>query len=359
MNAPKSEAETRTRAAPRQMGFKHAMLQRSYELAASPGPQLAAVAAAAPLPPPAAVQVTDFSISRILGGGKDNHVKKPSAAAPTGNILDLSKSSNQQQQPSAVPAQLPMPPAQLINPPAAAAYASGGYSMLPPDFLAMASATKFYAQFFPHLLPAYAAAAAAAGLATPPTSPYHQQHHHQQKRYFAPYVINGQSPTSRSKSSAPSACTRPDCLECLDYHKQFGAGAGAGYKPTPLISPAASSVSSSSSTRPARELLQLGTSQIATTNISLTTVTNLNLSSTTTTSTSAMSMLPKLKAVAVGSNNNNNNNTNIAEEISYKCRICDKVFGCSETLQVSGRYPKLWGKKVSSVDQGSLGKFDS
>lgn len=328
------------------MGFKHAMLQRSYELAASPGPQLAAVVAPQP-PPQPAVQVTDFSISRILGGAasKDNHVKKPSA------VLDLSKSSNQQQLAAApaaapvaplpvVPTQLNLPPAQLINPPAAAAaaYATGGYSMLPPDFLAMASATKFYAQFFPHLLPAYAAAAAAAGLTTPPTSPYQQQ---QQKRYFAPYVINGQSPTSRPKSSAPGACTRPDCLECLDYYKQFGAGAGTGYKPSPLISPAASSVSSSSSSRPARDLIR-GTSQIGTTNICLTTVTNLNLSSTTTTSATTMAMLPKLKAVTIGCNNNNN--TSIAEEISYKCRICDKVFGCSETLQVSGVY-KMKGLK--------------
>lgn len=350
MNASKSAIETETRAT-HSMGFKHAMLQRSYDLAASPGPQLAAVVAPQP-PPQPAVQVTDFSISRILGGaaGKDNHVKKPSA------VLDLSKSSNQQQLAAApaptvpvaplpvAPTQLNLPPAQLINPPAAAAYATGGYSMLPPDFLAMASATKFYAQFFPHLLPAYAAAAAAAGLTTPPTSPYQQQQQQQQKRYFAPYVINGQSPTSRAKSSAPGACTRPDCLECLDYYKQFGAGAGTSYKPTPLVSPAASSVSSSSSSRPARDLIR-GTSQISTTNISLTTVTNLNLSSTTTTSATTMAMLPKLKAVTIGcNNNNNNNNTSIAEEISYKCRICDKVFGCSETLQVSGVY-KVKGLK--------------
>lgn len=339
MNAPNCDIETETRAT-HSMGFKHAMLQRSYELAASPGPQLAAVVAPQP-PPQPAVQVTDFSISRILGGAasKDNHVKKPSA------VLDLSKSSNQPQLAAApapvAPTQHTLPPAQLINPPAAAAaaaYATGGYSMLPPDFLAMASATKFYAQFFPHLLPAYAAAAAAAGLTTPPTSPYQQQQQQQQKRYFAPYVINGQSPTSRPKSSAPSACTRPDCLECLDYYKQFGAGAGTGYKPSPLISPAASSVSSSSSSRPARDLIR-GTSQIGTTNISLTTVTNLNLSSTTTTSATTMAMLPKLRAVTIGCNNNN---TSIAEEISYKCRICDKVFGCSETLQVSGVY-KMWG----------------
>lgn len=339
MNAPNCDIETETRAT-HSMGFKHAMLQRSYELAASPGPQLAAVVAPQP-PPQPAVQVTDFSISRILGGAasKDNHVKKPSA------VLDLSKSSNQPQLAAApapvAPTQHTLPPAQLINPPAAAAaaaYATGGYSMLPPDFLAMASATKFYAQFFPHLLPAYAAAAAAAGLTTPPTSPYQQQQQQQQKRYFAPYVINGQSPTSRPKSSAPAACTRPDCLECLDYYKQFGAGAGTGYKPSPLISPAASSVSSSSSSRPARDLIR-GTSQIGTTNISLTTVTNLNLSSTTTTSATTMAMLPKLRAVTIGCNNNN---TSIAEEISYKCRICDKVFGCSETLQVSGVY-KMWG----------------
>jgi len=80
--------------------------------------------------------------------------------------------------------------------------------MLPPDLVAMANATKFYAQFFPHLLPAYAAAAAAAGLSTPPTSPY-QQHHHQQtlpnqqKRFFAPYVINGQTQAPQQPLNRP------------------------------------------------------------------------------------------------------------------------------------------------------------
>jgi len=160
------------------MGFKHAMLQRSYELAASPGPQLA--------PGPAAIppQVTDFSISRILGGtAKDNQVKK-SVQPSSGNILDLSKSSQEIATPVAVSVPAPvvatnLPPAS-VNP--SSVYAGGNYSMLPPDFLAMASATKFYAQFFPHLLPAYAAAAAAAGLTTPPTSPYQQPQ--QQKQYL-------------------------------------------------------------------------------------------------------------------------------------------------------------------------------
>lgn len=318
------------------MGFKHAMLQRSYELAASPGPQLAAAPGPAAIPP----HVTDFSISRILGGSaKDNNVKK-SMPPNAGNILDLSKSSQGIAAPVPPPAAVAAPIAVAVAAPASAAvavpvvatnlphtsvnpssvYAGGSCSMLAPDFLAMASATKFYAQFFPHLLPAYAAAAAAASLTTPPTSPYQQPQ--QQKRYFAPYVINGQSPSRPKSSAPPAACTRVDCIECLDYYKQFGAG----YKPTPLISPAASSVSNSSSSRPARDLLLTATNN--STSISLTTVTNLNLSTaTTTTSASKAGMYPKLGSSI--------SNPNIAEEISYKCRICDKVFGCSETLQVS------------------------
>ncbi|XP_034473925.1 zinc finger protein 250, partial [Drosophila innubila] len=302
MNAPNTS--TSNAKSTKSMGFKHAMLQRSYELAASPGPQLA--------PGPAAIppQVTDFSISRILGGtAKDNHAKK-SVQPSTGNILDLSKST-------ALPVVATSLPPASVNP--SSVYAGGSYSMLPPDFLAMANATKFYAQFFPHLLPAYAAAAAAAGLTTPPTSPYQQPQ--QQKRYFAPYVINGQSPSRPKSSAPPAACTRADCFECLDYYKQFGAG----YKPTPLISPAASSVSSSSSSRPGRDLVLSATN--STTSISLTSVTNLNLSTATSTTSAAstVGIFPKL-----GSSINNSNN---AEEISYKCRICDKVFGCSETLQ--------------------------
>ncbi|KAH8306700.1 hypothetical protein KR044_007183 [Drosophila immigrans] len=305
------------------MGFKQAKLHRCYELAASPSPQLAPSPAVVPL------QVTDFSISRILGGlAKDNHPKRSSQTQPSSGILDLSRSNQEvigaTTVPGSAPVPLPvavpvvannMPPTSLNTP----LYAGGGASncaMLPPDFLAMASATKFYAQFFPHLLPAYAAAAAAAGLTTPPTSPYHQPPPQHQKRYFAPYVVNVQSPMQPTSSATSAACSRVGCLECLDYYKQFGAG----YKPSPLISPPASSVSSSSSSRPVRNLLLSSTGN-NTTNISLTTVTSLKLSSATA-STSAMQ-----------SKNGLSVNTTIAEEVSFKCRICDKVFGCSETLQ--------------------------
>ncbi|KAH8375744.1 hypothetical protein KR093_008383 [Drosophila rubida] len=297
------------------------MLQRSYELVVSPSPQLAPGPAVVPL------QVTDFSISRILGGlAKENQVKK-STHPSSGNILDLSRSNQEVMAaapapaPPPAPIPVPMPVAASNMPPAALTspvYSGGAGSncgMLPPDFLAMASATKFYAQFFPHLLPAYAAAAAAASLTTPPTSPYHQAQPQHQKRYFAPYVLNVPS-APKSAAATPAACSRVDCLECLDYYKQFGAD----YKSSPLISPAASSVSSSSGSRPVRELL-LSASSNSTTNISLTTVTNLKLSS-------APASTPALHS-KIGSSVN----TTITEEVSYKCRICDKVFGCSETLQ--------------------------
>ncbi|XP_060666571.1 zinc finger protein 883 [Drosophila nasuta] len=317
------------------MGFKQAMLQRSYEMAASPSPQLA--------PGPAAVpqQVTDFSISRILGGlAKDNDVKRTPQAQPnSNNILDLSRSNQDVITATLVPGPTSSQPsipvaASNVLP---ASINSTGYTgdrarscaMLPPDFLAMASATKFYAQFFPQLLPAYAAAAAAAGITTPPTSPYHQPQPQHQKRYFAPYVINSQSPSQPKLNAASAACSRVDCLECLDYYKQFGAG----YKLSPLTSPAASSVSSSSSTQPAR-------ARNCTTNISLTTVTNVKLIS----SSASTSELQSKIGSSV--------NTIIAEEISYKCRICDKVFGCSETLQAHEKTHKSPRYECSDCGKG-------
>ncbi|KAH8353671.1 hypothetical protein KR084_012621 [Drosophila pseudotakahashii] len=314
------------------------MLQRSYDLSPSPActsPIHHGVPNLGANPQNQPVQVTDFSISKILG--KD---RKPSQDTST-SILDLSKSSSSSSSST------------LRSPQPVGSSPYGGYSMLPPDLVAMANATKFYAQFFPHLLPAYAAAAAAAsGLSTPPTSPYHPHQNHpnhpnhpsQQKRFFAPYVINGQqnAPLIRPKSTA---CTRPDCLECLDYYQRLQAG---GYKQTtPLISPAASSVSSSSgSVRPVRDLIMSAAGGVAAaggTNISLTTVTNLSLSSVHQQS-SAVGMMPKMASggalvnTAVGSNGGAIGgmgvyNPTAAEEISYKCRICEKVFGCSETLQ--------------------------
>ncbi|XP_030377815.1 zinc finger protein 250 [Scaptodrosophila lebanonensis] len=294
------------------MGFKHALLQRSYEVAPSPARttpnSLEGAAAGVGAAAPAQAHVTDFSISRILGGEKDV-VAAPKTLA-TSDILDLSKTRTTALTYSAITPTLAYP-----NP------------MLTHDFLAMANATKFYAQFFPHLLPAYAAAAAAAGLSTPPTSPY------QQKRYFAPYIINNQ----RTKSGPPTnlassvACTRPDCIECLEYYKQYGVG----YKATPMISPAASSVSSNSS-RPGRDLML---SAAAATNISLTTVTNLSLSSNhglvaqPTAAAMAKAVGGVTSSVGFGISSSGVRAAVAAEEISYKCRICDKVFGCSETLQ--------------------------
>ncbi|XP_033235837.1 gastrula zinc finger protein XlCGF53.1 [Drosophila pseudoobscura] len=352
----------------RRMGFKHAMLQRSYEMSPSPArtsPTNANSTTSSstnsttnecpPAVAQAPAQVTDFSISRILG-----KERRSSPTDATANILDLSKSGSISTSHSTQPQGAPQVP-----PTIAASPSYMGYSMLPPDLVAMANATKFYAQFFPHLLPAYAAAAAAAGLSTPPTSPYQQQqlqqhHHQQQKRYFAPYVINGQAPQQqqhpnliRPKATA-TACTRPDCLECLDYYQKLQAG----YKSTPLISPAASSVSSSSSSamRPVRDLVN-------STSISLTTVTNFSMN----TAQTAAGLMPKMdgllpNAVGMGSNISSSRSSSInpinpynptaAEEISYKCRICEKVFGCSETLQAHEKTHKSPRYECSDCGKG-------
>ncbi|KAH8283537.1 hypothetical protein KR018_005040 [Drosophila ironensis] len=329
------------------------MLQRTYELSPSPARTSPTNAihtaqemlpAAVPAQPP--LQVTDFSISRILG-----KERKPVQDAST-NILDLSKSSTN----------ISSPPAPQVAIPQTLGNPYGGYSMLPPDLVAMANATKFYAQFFPHLLPAYAAAAAAAGLSTPPTSPYQaaSQSSQQQKRYFAPYVINGQGPQPQHLSQhshqllrpKATACTRPDCRECLDYYQRLQAG----YKPTtPLISPAASSVSSSSgSMRPVRDLIMSaaagapsGSSGSISTNISLTTVTNLSLSSV---QAGAAGLMPKMPGLPVGGAYNPSASS--AEEISYKCRICEKVFGCSETLQAHEKTHKSPRYECSDCGKG-------
>ncbi|KAH8409940.1 hypothetical protein KR009_001444 [Drosophila setifemur] len=301
------------------------------------------------VPPPVVAQppaqVTDFSISRILG-----KERKPAQDTST-NILDLSKSSTSV---STAPAGV-LPQSHPVSP---APY--GGYSMLPPDLVAMANATKFYAQFFPHLLPAYAAAAAAAGLSTPPTSPYQPspQVQVQQKRYFAPYVINGQAPQQQQQHpllrTKAMACTRPDCLECLDYYQRLQTG----YKQsTPMISPAASSASSSSvSMRPVRDLIMSAAGTVnSNSNISLTTVTNLSLS---TAQTAAVGLMPKMAGLAVGSSSGaianpvNPYNPNSAEEISYKCRICEKVFGCSETLQAHEKTHKSPRYECSDCGKG-------
>jgi len=77
--------------APRRMGFKHAMLQRSYDLSPSPArtsPTHNGVQNLGAGPQIQPVQVTDFSISKILG--KD---RKPAQDTST-SILDLSKSSS-------------------------------------------------------------------------------------------------------------------------------------------------------------------------------------------------------------------------------------------------------------------------
>ncbi|BFF93264.1 zinc finger protein 252 [Drosophila madeirensis] len=343
----------------RRMGFKLAMLQRNYEMSPSPASTSPTNANSfnstttnnttnecPPVGVQAPAQVTDFSISRILG--KEER-KSPTDA--TTNILDLSKSATCPPQASAQ------------VPPTIAASPYMGYSMLPPDLVAMANATKFYAQFFPHMLPAYAAAAAAAGLSTPPTSPYQQQQQqHLQKRYFAPYVINGQaSPQPQPQPQLnpnlirpkATACTRTDCLECLTYYQKLQDG----YKHPPLASPAASSFSSSSSSSAVR-LPVRNLSNTSSTNISLTTVTNFSMNM----AQAASGLMPKMNAVGMGGNISSRRHSSInpinpynptaAEEISYKCRICEKVFGCSETLQAHEKTHKSPRYECSDCGKG-------
>ncbi|KAI8117028.1 Zinc finger and SCAN domain-containing protein 22 [Lucilia cuprina] len=340
------------------MGFKQSLLQRLQHIEMS-APQSKSSAESKDSNN---TQITDFSIQRILADNKqliengskskspsstqqDTPPSSPKLYAPiatkptnvaTADILDLSKSKQTDSYSHPLLASPPSSNEFPFNP-------TPNYAGFHPNILAAvaaANAQKFYAQFLPHMFPAGFYNTAAASVQRPSMLPY-------QKRYFAPYVLNSQqtpaatqpqltppTPTSTT-SSATSAqqqhqpstpthqhssnnrfiCSRPDCLDCLDsYYKS----SPFPYK-SPILSPAASTVSSSSSyhSKAQKEVL-LGSS-----NISLTSVTNIHLTTAKTVRESHLNAAYE----------NRSSLSSTAEEISYKCRICDKVFGCSQTLQ--------------------------
>lgn len=318
------------------MGFKHTLLQRMQNKLEMFGDTKELNQNMPSVPEIPSVSVTDFSINRILS--ENNNINKKSTQLETSevhevnekkyaaDILDLSKSALPK---SASPTNLS---SNTTLPFAGSSFNSyhqlaAGYGAFYPEFLA---ATKFYAQFLPHLFPNYALPTAtisnSAAAATHATA-YHKR--------FAPYVINNRpscSPNNISSSnnsayspkllptSPLSSCPRADCMDCLSYYKPQYAS------PTPSV---ASSVRSSASlsnigsylkSKASNETMQhmnnAPAASSGTTSISLTTVTQLNLSN-----SSNITATANLAAAT-------------AEEISYKCRICDKVFGCAETLQV-------------------------
>lgn len=334
------------------MGFKQSLLQRLQHIEMS---------AAQPKTSTESkdtnnTQITDFSIQRILADNKelinssksksssnssqqDTPPSSPKLYAPIAtkpnvacaDILDLSK--NKQAEHYTHP--LIANPATVNEFPFNNAHNYAGFHPNILAAVAAANAQKFYAQFLPHMFPAgfYNNAASV----TRPIIPY-------QKRYFAPYVLNSQqtpaatqppltppTPTSTSSNLQQSQsatshqhttnnkfmCSRPDCLDCLDsYYKS----STFPYK-SPILSPAASTVSSTSSyhAKTQKDIL------LSSSNISLTSVTNIHLTATKSSRDGAMSSAFE----------NRSNLPSNSEEISYKCRICDKVFGCSQTLQVS------------------------
>ncbi|KAM7352234.1 uncharacterized protein ACRADG_004862 [Cochliomyia hominivorax] len=337
------------------MGFKQSLLQRLQHIEMPTTQPKSAAEAKDSIN----TQITDFSIQRILSDHKEAANEKTKSATPatedtppsspklyapvatkpyaaSADILDLSKAKQAENN--------------YTHPLLATSHSSSefpfastpNYAAFHPNLLAAvaaANAQKFYAQFLPHMFPAgfYNNAANV----TRPTMPY-------QKRYFAPYVLNSQqtpsatqppltpptptpsnsntTSTTQNSSTTPHhssssnnkfICSRPDCLECLESY--YKASTSFPYK-TPILSPAASTVSSTSSyhNKTQKDIL------LSSSNISLTSVTNIHL-------TAANKTLRDGQLSAAF--DSRNSLTINSEEISYKCRICDKVFGCSQTLQ--------------------------
>ncbi|CAD6996669.1 unnamed protein product [Ceratitis capitata] len=341
------------------MGFKHTMLQRlqNYEVYPSTKstPSSNASESGDEQTSQPASQVTDFSISRILGveSQQKNTTKVPTISVKTNlaavvpgtttppatsistDILDLSKSS-----PTTPEHKSPVPILMRQQP----AYPTPTYQPFHPDFLAAAAAanaTKFYAQFFPHMFAPYTLPAFNVPPSTATT--------YQKQRYFAPYILNpppgaSTAPTScanprltstlshqphpthapHSPAAAKTLCPRAaSCTDCFDFYKQYPA-----YAKSPLPSVPSSPASSTSSachssfstnyfkTKSSAEINP--TTLLKSSSIALTTIANFNLTTKTT-------KLCTSSPTSVATLN--------AEEVSYKCCICDKVFGCSQTLQ--------------------------
>ncbi|XP_067625642.1 uncharacterized protein [Eurosta solidaginis] len=325
------------------MGFKHTMLQRlqNYDVSPAKTSTSSNNSESGDEHTQQATHVTDFSINRILSDDaklKNLEKKRKTfektatintesnadniSTPSTADILDLSKSAQ-------ITAQIPAPHTSTQRQPT---YLTPAYHGFHADFLAAAAAanaTKFYAQFFPHMFSPYTVPNFQLAVAAP-----------YQKRYFAPYVINSASAnctipvqptnsrligvpyslnTSPSTLSSKNVCPRASCSDCLDYYKQYPV-----YNPAVMPSVPTSPPSSTSSpchspfnskylkTKSTAELL------LKSSTIALNTVANFSLTTKTTKlCQSGATSAPPLNI----------------EEISYKCCICDKVFGCSQTLQ--------------------------
>lgn len=322
------------------MGFKQAILQRiqnfesSTSISNSKGspslPNRKRTVSVSPTMQPA--QITDFSINRILGDvpktsdvsnkksstSANNEVNRhvtTSKSSANDNILDLSSKNSTED----------------IDP--MAAQYSASYTAFHQDFLAAAAAanaTKLYAQFFPHIFP--------AAYPYPVTS----------KRYFAPYVLNttttrtpyrypaiptiaaaGTNLTSALTTSSrtdilrPKLCSR-DCTDCVVYYNnQYSAKAPLSYGTVVTTADASHSATPYLKTKSAAELML----NSSTTNSMISSKTIRNMSD----------KISKVHSQGGGDSPSASPLSAVlnSEEISYKCRICDKVFGCSQTLQVS------------------------
>lgn len=331
------------------MGFKHSLLQRlQHDEMSTPQPKTITEAK-----DPNTTQVTDFSIQKILGSNEDSMSIKtksltsqdtppaspklyaPVATKPgfsSGDILDLSKTK-----PTDIHRHSALLAAEHSNNTFAFSQPTNFATSFHPNILAAvaaANAQKFYAQFLPHMFPAGLYNSAVNINTRPPSLAY-------PKRYFAPYVLNSPhggmttqpsltppTPSSPSFSSAnhlpqsshssQQTTTNSDCLDCLhSYYKS----SIFPYK-SPVLSPTASTSGSSANSYHSKTQKDLF---VTSSNISLASVTNIHLSGTKI--SGDHNLLTPFERPS--------GHMAIAEEISYKCRICDKVFGCSQTLQVS------------------------
>ncbi|XP_073821277.1 uncharacterized protein [Musca autumnalis] len=376
------------------MGYKQSLLQRLQQFEMSSGYQKPSTveletetknemdnnSQAAGAAAVGGASVTDFSIQRILGDSPADKTKPSQSPRTSSSSItqDTPPSSPKLYAPVATKAQLPVADILDLSKTKSAAGATAGgtnstptnpaiefpyapnvntfpYPAIHPNILAAVAAQKFYAQFLPHVFSGAANPAAVAGLYGQfPLQRSMATNSSYQKRYFAPYVLNNNSqqqqrvaptqspltpPTPTGISSSQSAashcqatstpskylCSRLDCVECLESYYKTPTANNSGYSyKSPILSPTASIISSTSSSYHSKVQKDV---LLSASNISLTSVTNIHLNAAAkTTSTGATHMASMFESRATIVSNN-------SEEISYKCRICDKVFGCSQTLQ--------------------------
>ncbi|XP_037957877.1 zinc finger protein 2 homolog [Teleopsis dalmanni] len=329
-----------------EMGFKHNILHRLPNFEVCPAKMKTKSNEIPSLP--TSPRVTDFSINRILSASSQNEKVSTSsskkhqplakfqsdsnlntfnvnsntrtreytegvslqAAFERSSALDLSKSS------SDLPTQS-FPSIQYHQ--NMQCYDSFVY----PNFLV---ATKFYTQFLPHLLPNYSSQISRSYNLPTSFGAY-------QKRYFEPYILNSNElTTTHSLPHSPTIgtnaalhqriCLKARCSGCAKCYS-FLDGSNINSTASTMASP----TMHSSSTTSFNTLNNCNKKKLPTdmlfknSTISFTTVTNLNL------------LTASSKNFADRCNTASASVTSNLEELSFKCRICEKVFGCSETLE--------------------------